>query len=61
MQVVMVTGNKGKWEVAKDIFKKYNVELFQEEMETPEIQSYDVEEVSKYSALYAASKIKKLL
>lgn len=55
--VTMVTGNLGKWKVASDIFEKYNVELFHEKMDTPEIQSYDVEEVSKYSAIYAASKL----
>lgn len=55
--VTMVTGNLGKWKVASDIFEKYNVALFHEKMDTPEIQSYDVEEVSKYSAIYAASKL----
>lgn len=52
--VTMVTGNMGKWRIASDIFKKYNVELKQAKIETPEIQAYDVEEVSKYSAIYAA-------
>lgn len=55
--VTMVTGNLGKWKVASDIFKNYNVDLYHEKMDTPEIQSYDVEDVSKYSALYAASKL----
>lgn len=55
--VTMVTGNLGKWKVASDIFKKYNVELLHEKMDTPEIQSYNVEEVSKYSAIIAASKL----
>lgn len=53
----MVTGNLGKWKIASDIFKKYNVELLHEKMDTPEIQSHDVEDVSKYSAEYAASKL----
>ena len=53
-QITMVTGNIGKWKIANDIFKKYNVDLKQAKIETPEIQAYDVEEVSKYSAIYAA-------
>lgn len=53
----MITGNLGKWKIANDIFKKYNVELLHVNMDTPEIQSYDVEEVSRYSAEYASSKL----
>jgi len=55
----MVTGNLGKWKIASDIFKKYNVELLQEKMDTPEIQAFDVEEVSEFSAKYAALKLNK--
>ena len=58
-QVIMVTGNMGKWKIASDIFRKYNVELLHHKMDTPEIQSFDVEEVSKYSAQYAAKKLNK--
>ena len=58
-EVTLVTGNLGKWKIASNIFKKYNIKLLQEKMETPEIQSYDVEEVSKYSAIYAAKKLNK--
>lgn len=58
-KVTMVTGNLGKWKVASKIFEKYNVELFHEKINTPEIQSHDVEEVSKYSAEYAAQKLNK--
>lgn len=55
--VTMVTGNLGKWRIASDIFNKYNVELLHEKMDTPEIQSHDVEDVSRYSALYAAREL----
>lgn len=58
-EVTMVTGNKGKWEIANDIFTRKNIKLFQEKIETPEIQAYSVEEVSAYSAQYAAKKINK--
>lgn len=58
-KITMVTGNLGKWRVAKDIFDKYELELLHEKMDTPEIQSEEVEEVSKYSALYAAKELNK--
>mgnify|MGYP000009464937 FL=1 len=58
-QVTMVTGNLGKLKVAKEIFKAYNIELLHEKMDTFEIQSMDVCEVSKYSALYASKKLNK--
>jgi len=56
-KVTMITGNMGKWKVASDIFEKYNVCLEHIKMDTPEIQSHYVEEVSKYSAEYTASKL----
>lgn len=58
-QVTMVTGNLGKLRIAKEIFKAYNIELLHEKMDTFEIQSMDVCEVSKYSALYASKKLNK--
>ncbi len=58
-KVVMVTGNIGKWRIASDIFKKYHVQLEHGKMDTPEIQSHFVEDVSKYSAIYAAKKLNK--
>ena len=58
-EVIMVTGNLGKWEIAKEIFEKYEVNLSQEKIDTPEIQSENVEEVSKYSAEYAAKLLNK--
>lgn len=56
-KITMVTGNIGKWEIAKKIFEKYDIELKQAKQETPEIQSYDVEDVSKFSALYSAKEL----
>ncbi len=58
-EITLVTGNLGKWKIASNIFKKYNIKLLQEKMKTPEMQSYDVEEVSKHSAIYAAKKLNK--
>ena len=56
-EVTMITGNMGKWRIASDIFKKYNVKLNHIKMDTPEIQADDVIEVSKYSAKWAAEKL----
>lgn len=58
-EITLVTGNLGKWKIAKDIFDKYNINLLHKKINTPEIQSNDVVEVSKYSALYAAKKLNK--
>jgi len=58
-EVTMVTGNLGKWKIASDIFNKYNIALLHEKTDTPEIQSHDVEDVSKYSAIFAAQKLNK--
>ena len=38
-EIILVTGNLGKWKIASNIFKKYNIKLLQEKIETPEIQS----------------------
>jgi len=58
-KVVFVTGNEGKWKIAKDIFESYNIDLLQEKVDTPEIQSLDVCEVATFSAKYASGKIGK--
>ena len=36
-EIVMVTGNGGKYKVANDIFIKKGLNLIQEKIETPEI------------------------
>ncbi len=58
-EVTFVTGNIGKFEIAKHIFSEFGVELLCEKIETPEIQSMDIEEVAKFSAQYAADKLQK--
>lgn len=58
-KITMVTGNMGKWKIANNIFKNYNINLEHEKIDTPEIQSHNVEDVSLYSALYAAEKLNK--
>lgn len=59
MKIYYVTGNKMKIDFVNMIFKDHDIEVIQEKMETPEIQSLDCEEVSKYSACYACDKLKK--
>ena len=56
-KINFVTGNKGKWEIGRDVFSKYGLTLEQTEMETPEIQSLDVKDVATYSAQCAAQKL----
>lgn len=55
-KVTFLTGNKGKWEIAKSIFADYGIELLQDKIETPEIQTLSVEEVAKFSVSYAVEK-----
>ncbi len=55
MEIVYVTGNKGKVELMNMIYKDMGVKVIQENMETPEIQSMDCKDVAKFSAEYAAN------
>jgi XTP/dITP diphosphohydrolase len=57
MVINYVTGNEGKIKLANMIFKDLDVEIVAKKIETPEIQSIDCEEVSKYSAKYAAEEL----
>jgi len=57
--VTFITGNKDKFEIAEKIFSDYGVTLSQHKIETPEIQTLDIEEVAKYSVIYAAEKLQK--
>ena len=59
MKICYVTGNKGKIELAKLIFKDTDVEIEQIDIDVPEIQSLDTEEVAKYSAEYASKLLNK--
>ena len=54
-----VTGNIYKFQVAQKALEGTGIELVQEELDTPEIQSTSVEEISSYSAKWAAEKIGK--
>lgn len=58
-QIVFVTGNKYKFEIAQKVLGNTDFELIQQKIETPEIQSTDVEEIAFYSAKFAADKLGK--
>ena len=59
MKIYYVTGNKIKLQLAKLHFESNGVEVIQENIETPEIQSYDCEEVANYSSKYACNLLNK--
>lgn len=54
-----VTGNLYKFQVAEKALEGSGIKLVQEKLDTPEIQSTSVEEISSYSAKWAAEKIGK--
>jgi len=56
-QVVYVTGNPLKFNVAQKALENSNIELIQEKLDTPEIQSENGEEVAAYSAEWASEKL----
>jgi XTP/dITP diphosphohydrolase len=55
--IVFVTGNIGKFQVAQKSFENSNIDIVRQEIETPEIQSNDVEKIASYSAIWAAEKL----
>lgn len=57
--MVFVTGNPYKFEVAKKALSSVSIEVIQEKLETPEIQSAEVSEIAAYSAKWAANKLNK--
>lgn len=59
MEIVYVTGNKGKVDLINLIYKDMDINVVQENIETPEIQDMDCREVAKYSAKYAANLLNK--
>lgn len=57
MKLIFITGNKGKWQIANDVFSKYGIKLDYQKIDTPEIQTLVVEGVAEYSAKYASKKL----
>jgi len=52
--VHFLTGNKGKWQIAANVFARYGVTLAQLDIDVPEIQSLDVAEVASAAVQAAA-------
>ena len=57
MKLTYVTGNKYKIELAQKILGPLGVEILQKKIYCPEIQDNEIENVSKFSAKYAADKL----
>lgn len=57
MRITYVTGNKYKIELAQRILGPLGVEVLQKKIYCPEIQDDKIENVSKFSAKYAANEL----
>lgn len=57
MQITYVTGNKYKIELAERILNPLGVQILQKKIYCPEIQDDKIENVSKFSARYAANEL----
>lgn len=56
-KVIYVTGNAYKFSAAQTALEGTDIELVQEDLDTPEIQSTDVKEVASFSAKWASTKL----
>lgn len=59
MELYFITGNKEKLLHAQHALQGTYIELVQKNLNVPEIQSVDVDEIASFSAHWAAEKIKK--
>lgn len=57
--ISFVTGNIKKVQSAQEALKNTQIEVVQEDVETPEIQDIDISKVAEYSAKYAANQLRK--
>jgi non-canonical purine NTP pyrophosphatase (RdgB/HAM1 family) len=55
MTLNFATGNNLKFQVASNIFENMGIDLIQQTLDIPEIQSTDVEEIANYSAKIACN------
>ena len=58
MKITYVTGNKYKIELAERILNPLGIEVLQKKIYCPELQDDKIENVSKFSAKYAAGELK---
>ena len=59
MEIIFVTGNQYKLEVARKALEGTKIILLQQKLDTPEIQSLDPKEIASYSAKWVAEKLGK--
>lgn len=58
-EVIFVTGNAYKFQVAQKAVHDSGIKLVQKKLETPEIQAESVEAIASFSAMWAADVLKK--
>lgn len=58
-EILYVTGNARKFEVAKEAMRRFGFPLVQRALDTPEIQSENVNEVAAFSAKWASDCLQK--
>lgn len=56
-RLLYLTGNSAKFEIARRVFCDTGIELVQSTLKTPEIQSRDVQEVARFSAICARQEL----
>lgn len=56
--IFFITGNSLKFQVAQKALASIGIELVQKDLETPEIQSANVEEIASFSAAWASDLLK---
>jgi non-canonical purine NTP pyrophosphatase (RdgB/HAM1 family) len=57
-KIIFITGNKYKFIAAQKALADIDIELVQQDIETPEIQSANVEDVALYSAKWATKDLR---
>ena len=58
-EIIYVTGNQLKFEVAQNAVRGSDCSLIRQEFDVPEIQSDNVEEIARFSAKWASNHLKK--
>lgn len=57
--ILFITGNSYKFQVAQKATENLDIKLIQYEMDTPEIQSKEVDEIASFSAQWVSDKLHK--
>ena len=56
--LIFVTGNQEKLNIAKEALKNTGINIINQKIECPEIQSDDTEKIARLSSKYASDKLK---